>query len=272
MGLRPDPWGLGPVFLIVADQTRVTWDVHGPTPDPLWQARLDTIAPPGLSVQHLHLYWEPGYAWSPVERWMVGRVWPRHKLPVYMERRWLDGPNPATLGYWDKKEKKWVSLAPPISRRQWKFWQEHQKLLEPYWVVQGNGAGHKYRYTRQEQVVSRIHGNSGEPPAPGELCYAEPDSRMFVLLAQNDMVRQHLMGLNWVERKGSRVTEAEAKLTEHMRSQVWGWLSAQASEMAEIAASHSLRALWENAPVHDDGPSYNELSARQQDSFVNTSL
>ena len=244
--------------------TEVVWDVHGPTPNPEWQRRLDQIAPPGLNIQSLHLYWEPGYAWQPIERWMVGRLWPRHKLPTYIERRWLDGPNPATLGYWDKKASEWVSLAPPISRRQWAVWQKTQCFMDPYWVVQGSGVGHKYRLSRQEAIVSALHGGQKDTPAPGELPYAEPDERMFGLLAQEDLVRKHLMGLNWVERNGGKQTPQQAALNEHMRDQVWNWLSQQAGEWAEQLSAHAYKDVWESAPVANNDPSEQAESLRSR--------
>jgi hypothetical protein len=75
-----------------------------------------------------------------------------------------------------------------------------------------------------------------------------------------------------VERQGQAITAGEAKLGEHMREQVWGWLSAQAGEWAEHLSSQTTRQVWETAPVQDDGPSFKELADKRKDDFVNTPL
>jgi hypothetical protein len=228
----------------------VTWDVQGPTPEPWWQAELDRLAPPGQGLQSLFLYWEPGYAWEPVERWIVGRVWPKYLVPLHLQRAWFEGPNPATEGYWDRKSATWVPTGAGrfISRRQWQFWQDHKQVLEPYWVIQGTGAGHRYRLTHPERVISRVHGGPPEAPAPGDLPYATMDMRTLGLLGQRDRMRMHLNTLQHLEREGERLDPEDAMALDAMRSEVWGWLSQQAGEWAEMAASQAARGLWDNAP------------------------
>jgi hypothetical protein len=57
-------------------------------------------------------------------------------------------------------------------------WAAHMWLAEgalpvPYWVLQGPMGGHKYRYSNEESEFAQWQGHEGQPPAPGELPYAE---------------------------------------------------------------------------------------------------
>lgn len=226
------------------------WDAEGPEPDPRWQEELDRLFPPREGVGGLHIYWEPGYGWHrnpfidrshsmPVERWIIGRVMPRHFVPPYLDRRWFEGPDPAGLGYWDRKEDRWVSLSPPITRKQWAYWQEHQAVIQPYWVLQGDKGGHQYRLNRHESMVSRMHGGPRDTPAPGELPYAEPDRRTFGMLALRDRVRMNVATLGFIEANAERLKREERALAAEARKQVWNFLSQQFGEVASMVASKS---------------------------------
>lgn len=247
-----EPWG-------------IAWE--GPTPNPRWQRELDRLFPPGGSLESLRIYWEPGYPWQRVERWMIGTVMPAESIPGFY-RGIFNCPNPGVLGEWDSRVDPhtgapigWCYRGPPITRRQWKFFRATGCLLKPYWVVQGEGVGHKYKMSRPEQVISRIHDGPGEMPTPGDLPYAEPDARTWAAIAMRDRVRNHLMSLenfeHIVEREGRKVTKAEAKALDAMRDEIWNWLCSQSAEIAEIAASQTLKPLWDNAPS-DPGPTVEE--------------
>ena len=249
---------------------RVGWGPEGPTPQPWWQRELDRIAEPGGNLQWLHLYWEPGYAWEPVERWVVGTVLPPAFVPGW-KHQMFQGPDPATLGYWNKKTRRWVSLAPPITRRQWRFYRQSGGcVIDPYWIVQGTRGGHLRRWDRATQVLSGVYGGPKAPPVPGDLCYAVPDMRTFGLLAKRDRIRMHLTSLDVVERGGVELTEDEHKALGTMRAEVLDWLKAQSGEWADMASSQACGAMWDGQSVEPGADrALHDQMERMEDEFLN---
>lgn len=210
-----------------------------PWQDPEWQRRLDQIAPPGGKLSYLHLYWEPGYEWEPIGRWMIGQVIPNANIAPAI-RELLDGPNPADHGHFEMDEygkRRWVTDLPGVSRRQWHFYRDHGGYLRPYWVVQGTKGGHRYQFTHAERSIIRLNGGNPEPPAPGDLCYAVPDERTFAELGKRDMLSKYVYAVDYMEKEATRkrLDESERRGMEEMRKQVWDSLADQvggyASEM-----------------------------------------
>ena len=232
---------------------------EGPTPDPLWQHTLDRLFKPDGATSWLHLYWEEGYAWEPIGRWMIGQVTPRSNVPDFV-LPWLEGPNPATMGTLFEDE--WHSTAPPISRRQWTYFQETGCYLQPYWVLQGTKGGHRYRLSRTEQVIIEAKGGNPEPPVPGDLPFAVPDQRTFTALVQRDRLLAHTRTIDFIEQSDTRLTSEAERDVRDMREELWTWHDRHSEETAEEAASQSARALWADMPSYEeaypDEPSIDE--------------
>lgn len=227
----------------------ITLDREGPVPGE-WQRELDLIAPPGGSLSWLHLYWEPGDVWEPIHRWFVGIVIPRPSIPpVYIE--WLEGPNPRTMGYYDPSLKEWVSHAPPISKRQWEFYQETGCLLKPYWVVQGINGGHKYRFNRVEQNILKLKGLDPTPYEPGDLEYAEPDPRVFSKLLEADLMRKFQYTTQYLENTPQRLRDDERALLTEMRERTLDWLGEQMREPADKLAHLQRKNVFTDLPDAD---------------------
>lgn len=219
-----------------------------PLQDPEWQKRLDQISPPSGKLSWLHLYWEEGYDWEPVGRWMIGQVIPALSIAPAI-RELLEGPNPADHGHFEQDEyghPRWVTDLPGVSRRQWHFYKDTGCYLRPYWVVQGKHGGHRYQFTHTEKSIIRLNGGNPEAPRPGELCYAIPDERTYAEIGKRDMLRQFVYGVDYMD--GLKVREDwEQRGTEDMRKQVWSAISEQVKGYSDELAFH-LRGEMDMAP------------------------
>ena len=242
---------------------KITLDRKGPVPDPRWQEELDLIATPGGRLSWLHLYWEAGETWEPIHRWFVGQVIPHsHIPPMYLE--WFEGPNPRTQGYLENNE--WVSLAPPISKRQWEFFHETGCLLLPHWVIQGSGGGHKYRFSRVEQNILKLKGLDPTPWAPGDLPYATPDSRVWTKLLEADLMRKFQYTTNYLENTEQRLREDERTLLAEMRERLWDWLGEQVMEPSAKIAHLQRKNVFPDLPPAD--PRLDEKYEAEQEQFL----
>jgi hypothetical protein len=227
--------------------TKRGYCVETPEPDPRWQARLGRLCPPNGELSWLTFYYEPGFPWEPVHRWMIGQVIPHHRISD-VERAWLEGPNPADYGY--LRDGEWVSLLPGVTRRQWEFYRKTGSHIKPYWVVQGNHGGHKLRLNFAERRLVELKGGDPTLPAPGDLPFAVPDERTFAKLAKLDRMRQSSALLNFIENSTQRLDAETQREVEQMRTEMWGWLSSQIESVSDEMAFH-LRGKLDDAPTGD---------------------
>lgn len=202
-----------------------------PFQDPEWQAELDRIAPPSPKLSFLHCYYEVGYAWEPVDRWMIGQVIPSLSIATSV-RELLDGPNPADHGHFEQDDyghPRWVTDLPGVSRRQWRFYQDTGNYLRPYWVVQGSNGGHRYQWNFAERRIIAMNGGNPEAPYPGQLPYAVPDRRTFAEIGKADMLRRHAYAVDYMEKEQTkkRLEDYETRGLEEMRKMVWAAIGEQ---------------------------------------------
>jgi len=223
----------------------ITLDREGPVPSAEWQEQLDLLASPGGQLSWLHLYWEPGETWEPIHRWFIGQVIPRRSIPpIYLE--WLDGPNPRSQGYLE--DGRWVSLAPPISKRQWEYYRETGCLLKPYWVIQGRFGGHKYWFNQTEQKILKLKNLDATPYLPGDLPYAELGQNTIARLLQADLMRKFQYTTRYLENTETRLKDEERALLVEMRTRMLDWLTEQSRETADKANHLFRKGLFPDQP------------------------
>lgn len=167
--------------------------IHTREPDPSWQSRLWAIAPPTEHKAKFVIWWEPGDAWEPVQRWIIYQVLPystiRDKKEIELVpekvRDQLQGPHPRSGGEYSPVAQRWIKgPAPLITKTAWEIHRVHRGWAKPYWVIQGDQGGHRYRLHSWESYLSKLVGGKTDTPAPGDLPYAEPDERTFRALAE----------------------------------------------------------------------------------------
>ena len=157
-----------------------------------WVHRLHTMRPMTDHTTGLAIAWEPGDPWEPVQRWFIYEVFPKHAIPDPI-REQLEGPHPREQGHpcfgkndygtWCQcpiPKMRWVGgTSPSITRQAWTLYRKYGGWARPLWVIQGKDGGHKYRFTQWESRLSAMVGGPQQPPAAGDLPYAEPDERTW---------------------------------------------------------------------------------------------
>jgi hypothetical protein len=230
----------------VAAERRVAMH-YDERPDPEWGRALAVVAPPSERISWLKLVWEPGDVWQPVHRWMVYQMVPRSAVNE-MQRGYLEGPNPRTQGGFDRVLGRFMSRAAPISMRQWLLWRETGALGIPYWVVEGDGGGHRYRLDQVEEQVIALHGEGKKLPAPGDLPYAPFDWRALDRLYHLDRIRAYKNCLAFWERSPTALEADERDAREAFRWDLWKWLETQVVDAAVDESGLNWGAVRADAP------------------------
>lgn len=161
-----------------------------------WTTALHRLRPLTDHTSGLVIAWIPGDPWEPVQRWGIFEAFPKGSIPDTVLQQ-LEGPHPRSKGHgcfgtneygtWclcPRPRHHWVDgPAPGITRQMWELYRKHGAWCRTLWIVQGEHGGHKYRYTDWESRLARLAGLPPQPPAAGDLPYAEPDERTWDCLA-----------------------------------------------------------------------------------------
>lgn len=213
------------------------------------------LAPKSELMPWLHLYWEPGEEWCPVERFVLANMIPKAVLraehnfyqmvtgetyenaSLYSE---LEGPNPRLGTHYDSVLEKFMPdpnrLPPSITLRQWLLYREHGAHALPVWIVQGTKGGHKRHFNQVEQLVLKQKGRAFHAPAPGDKHYpfAHPDLRMVAAMRKVDqlMAWHEANQKDWRLRSERDVAHTKASRTEEFHDAIYRWLDDQLEEVA----------------------------------------
>lgn len=236
-----------------------------------WQPELDRIAPPTeRGFSSLKLIWEPGEVWAPVGRWVIYQMSPVERAPFGIVHDLL-GPNPRRYGRYDWAAKKFVRTRSfMVTERQWKLYHETGLFGKPYWVVQGSFGGHKRHWSEIEQQVIAIQTGITEqldPPAPGDLPYAEPSNRTIRALKRYDMVEKFGDTLKMLSHRDdvrARLDSIEAEQARAMAEELWKWLGEQVAETLTFTRA-MVNTIWDNA---DPDAAVNDYEAEEEDFYT----
>ncbi len=232
-----------------------------------WQPELDRIAPRTTrGYSHLMLVWEPGEDWAPVNRWTIWEMMTLDRAPRLGIRHDLRGPAPITSRRWDPllgRQKQTKTLT--INQRQWEVYQRTGLFGRPVWIVQGRTGGHKRFWSDVEQNLILLNAGIGDvtmqmdPPAPGDLCYAEPDNRTIAKLAAMDLVRLYGDTLRYQSEAilHNALNGREKATGRVMAEKLWSWLGDQVLEaLDERMTRASVNAIWDGANADEALPDY----------------
>lgn len=165
-----------------------------------WNAELERLCPRQDRSSYLRMVWVPGDRWEPVQRWMVYEFEPKAVNPTALYWDLVDASDPRERNYYDRVDKKFKRKTGMkgswLARLPYKLYRETGDLARPFWVVQGTKGGHLRHYGPLHQRVATDAGLPPEPPPPGSLCYAEPDSRTWAGIAAQDRLRSAAEGIN----------------------------------------------------------------------------
>jgi hypothetical protein len=210
----------------------VTFFSWAETPPREWVDDLARISPPLDRLAHLELWWEAGFPWSPVQRWVTYQLTPLSTMPYlaqldYAELMdlehpcrcssiWTAGgmcstclePWPCSCGSHTDAEAMRCGRCKRVRS------QGRTNLMDafrrgyraaPLWVLQGEHGGHKFRYTNDERMVAKELGMAETPPEPGSLPFARWDYRVRDNLLRYDMAQRRYASL-----KRARAHERDA--------------------------------------------------------------
>mgnify|MGYP001610249587 CR=1 FL=1 len=269
---------------------RVGIEYDRPLPEE-WERRLWTIAPPSNFVSWLLLRWEPGDPWEPIERWVIWQM--RH--PRFLRRRpdivqELRGPHPRSTGHFcsagphsqcgiahcyrrTKRESWYGGAARQIDRAQWELFRDTGHVGTRWWVIQGDNGGHRHRLDEIETRITRImtKGKVSDTPAPGDLPYADFDSRTFVKVAALDKVRMWKGVTDYVYCNAATMDAAERDEGEAAQRALWAWLESQVNHTVQTIGRSGVQALRDAAPRVLDKPKPLDEDAMHED-FITQSF
>jgi len=217
-----------------------------------WRQELALVSPPTDQLSYLHLRWEPGDPWSPVNRWVLWNLQPIERTnPVIMEE--LQGPHPRSTGRYDEDEQRWVhGPCRLIDLGTWELFRETGRYGRRWWIVQGSKGGHRYRLSEAERVVWRTLTGTDDTPVPGELPYAPFDNRVLDHLKGKDEMTRWLAVMSY-GMKNIHQLDADERMEVAMAKQsVANWLAGQMEEITDEYGSLLKRATEDFAPTRMD--------------------
>lgn len=201
-----------------------------------WQDQLAQLTPRGEIAPWLLLAWLAGDPWEPVQRWCLYemvplRIWvgliqahrargfQRDEILEAVILEALEGQNPRELGHWDDVLGRYISEA-LVTRQEWELFRQHRAIPKLFWIIQGIGGGHRRHFTPLERKYLGLAGLPTEPPAPGDLAYADFDNRVLEMVRRRDRLQrqQGFLGTTEDEYSAAMVT---------FRRQLVQWLEDQ---------------------------------------------
>jgi len=250
--------------------------------DPAWEEKLEELTPRSDRLSYLTIRWHPGSMraarqfqgvtkrraeWIPVERWIIYNVVPDPRkyppmlfAPFRLSELNSEGFCRPVLDL-DRKA---------MDANQWAIYQETGRYAQPYWVVQGERGGHKRNYTQVESRISLFHKGPGDPPAMGELCYAEPDTRTWEKLATLDLARMWTHSLALYDRKPELFDQLEQEAMKDYRALLWDWMDEKAYEACSgVADMNQWRGMVAGQPKPADFKDTTDYEAEHREFIEN---
>jgi hypothetical protein len=223
-------------------------------PDAFLQREIDAIVPPTDKTSRLVLWWWAGDPWYPVERWTLLQAVPLTALPPGWYRDALadalQGPHPRSTGHRRVEQQpdgtvtyhEWVggpSRGVGITTLEWEVYQSTGLWGRPWWIVQGDGGGHRYALSQEERQMVRVltGGAMTDAPKPGAAPYADPDARLLERIMQFDRLQKWpAFARDAADRLAAMDQEAIAAKAEYRRL-LWRHIAAQ-------VGAHTNELMW----------------------------
>lgn len=224
-----------------------------------WRDSLREIDPIRESTSYLEPVW---HVLS--QRWVLYNMVP---LLTYDEEDrktfWqeVNGPDPETLEAGDTF----------LSGVQWRLWKTHQRIAEPYWILQGSNGGHLVRYNSEQKHIAKAAGLPSEPPKPGALPYCGWDHKAAHQIKRGNLLLQagNNLARFMYENRGEGLRARKREAAKQYRASVAQWLGDAQAE----AMDHYLRAMKKDElPISGsaDAPDWEREEERATANFIET--
>jgi hypothetical protein len=215
--------------------------VYTREPDPAFVRALRAYSPRSDVHTWLHLAWEPGDWWDPVERWVLYQVRPPALIEPHVLKE-LQGPSPRSTGHLcgpdtfcgcGRKRHTWVGGACGlIDRTEWRLYRETGGWARAWWVIQGDARGHLRYFTEAQSQLAEMADLPPRPPVLGSLPYADPDRRTLETIRAYDALVTGAGKL--LERSADDFAAAERETAIAARRALLDMLALNAQEAVEI--------------------------------------
>jgi hypothetical protein len=216
-----------------------------------WERELRQHSPKSDEHGWLHLVWEPGERWVPGQRWTLYEM--LHEKFVDDEiLEELYGESPRSEGHYcstkvpdqfqclcRRKREAWRDgPCTLIDRTQWMLWRQTGYFGRPFWIIQGDRGGHKFKFNGQEKEIRRLAGQAGDPPPMGDLAYAPFDQRVVAHITRNNRLSQLGQTLGEFKRTmGEGYEQHKATLARGLREEYVKWFDEQMLDVNELFVS-----------------------------------
>lgn len=155
------------------------------------------------------------------------------------------------------------------------MYRTHRVWARPCWVIQGPAGGHAVVYAEAEQQLLQLKGLPTDPPAVGELPYADFDQRTVRQLRQRNRLIQLGNNLDALKRSGSDAAiaaERDAHLKQY-RAAYLAHLEAQMAPCVDFLAwytSSAKTATECRETLPETTPAQADAAARTMERYIET--
>ncbi len=217
-----------------------------------WRQELALVSPPLDQLSYLHLRWEPGDPWNPVNRWVLWQMLPIERThPDILAE--LNGPHPRSTGHYAPEGERWVGgPCRFIDLGTYELFRETGRYGRRWWVVQGSKGGHRYRLTEAERTVWRTLTGTDDTPAPGDLPYAPFDQRVINQVRGLDDKTKWLAVMSYGHKNVYQLDSEEKQEVEMAKQAVAKWFENQMEEVADEYGSLLKRVTEDFTPTRID--------------------
>lgn len=185
--------------------------IHEQEPPAAWVERLAQVSPPDHPhISWLEIGWVAGTLEAAIQRWVLYEVTPPAHVPKAAKE---------AFHHMHNHERREDHTAE--EQRMLRAFFERGVWLRPFWIIQGEQGGHRYRFLQSEQRELELMGLPTEPPLPGDLPFAPFDERVVRQIMQWDVLRK-----GYADIRSGQATE-RARLAQEWRTTFLDWLQRQ---------------------------------------------
>ena len=202
------------------------------TPSAYWQGELQRLfGEPNDHLAWLHLHFHPTW-----ERWVIYQVVPPKATTGFILRERGEG-EPLLNVERDL-----------MDEGQLQVYDETGCYASAFWIIQGLRGGHRRRLWPYERTMAEMAGLPGETPHPGDLEYAEMDSRVVHELHRLDQVGKWNKMLEYCDRNSQFLDLEEQEAQREVRKQLWKWVQGQVGNVFEGMMRRDITAALDELP------------------------
>lgn len=198
---------------------------------------LAAAVPQDENLTQFRCVWEPGEPQAPIQRWVLWQMRPKKVTQQMIASRHpvvqgLTEPHPRRGAWWDGKAGHYRLSGGRMAktdRLTWELYDQTGMYGQRWWIIQGPNGGHRWNLTATERRIlgEGSLGKIRDVPMPGDLAYADPDSRTIRHLLELQKVTLWLRIARYAEDQQNRMEKKEQEEVEQARGRFYDWMMGQ---------------------------------------------